>query len=567
MQVRVELPDLPFLKVGQLSARYYASGTRILSFFIELTHTTANRHKIVSAPEIDLLQHKLDLLVKQWTDLHEAQQRKATLTTGKARAEEITLDASALRDRLRNLLRDTLRVDDAVRWDDLKPKVPFQRSRFTASAPNKHIDEWLPAPPKIGFLDTLFGRKKQKLESHDARVRKVNLDNQKGQEAFATALAAYESQRKEWEQAQDRLAAAHAINQAEAAARVDALRHGWEVGDAAAITEHAGMVLDASDYPGLIPKDFDVSFEPGRHLLVVDYQLPAPSALPITKSTKFIASSGEFTETEIPKAEQAALYDTVCYQVALRTLHELFEADTPRNINAICFNGLVRSINPATGQETEATLLSVMADRSRFEALNLDAVEPKACFKSLHGVSASSLAGLAPVPPLIRLDKKDDRFVESMEIDLGETGGVNLASMPWEDFEHLVRQIFEKEFSQRGGDVKITRASADGGVDAVAFDSDPISGGKIVIQAKRYTRTVDVSAVRDLYGTTQAEGAIKGILVTTADYGPDAYRFAEGKPITLLSGANLLHLMEKHGMRARIDLVEARKEMKLVDRP
>jgi restriction system protein len=106
--------------------------------------------------------------------------------------------------------------------------------------------------------------------------------------------------------------------------------------------------------------------------------------------------------------------------------------------------------------------------------------------------------------------------------------------------------------------VKITQASRDGGVDAIVFDPDPIRGGKIVIQAKRYTNTVSVSAVRDLFGTVHNEGANKGILVTTADYGPDAYEFAKGKPLTLISGSELLYMLEKHGHKARIDLKEAR---------
>ncbi|MBA7541870.1 hypothetical protein ES705_34186 [subsurface metagenome] len=55
------------------------------------------------------------------------------------------------------------------------------------------------------------------------------------------------------------------------------------------------------------------------------------------------------------------------------------------------------------------------------------------------------------------------------------------------------------------------------------------------------------------------EGAIKGILITTADYGPDAYGFASDKPLTLLNGSNLLHLLEKHGTKAKIDLKEAKK--------
>ena len=130
--------------------------------------------------------------------------------------------------------------------------------------------------------------------------------------------------------------------------------------------------------------------------------------------------------------------------------------------------------------------------------------------------------------------------------------------MDWEDFEHLIREIFEREFTASGGEVRVTQASRDGGVDAVAFDPDPIRGGKIVIQAKRYSHTVGVSAVRDLYGTLMNEGATKGVLVTTSDYGPDAYEFANGKPITLLNGANLLHLLGKHGTKAHINLVEAR---------
>ena len=56
-----------------------------------------------------------------------------------------------------------------------------------------------------------------------------------------------------------------------------------------------------------------------------------------------------------------------------------------------------------------------------------------------------------------------------------------------------------------------------------------------------------MAAVRDLYGTVLNEGATKGILVTTSDYGPDAYGFAKDKPLVLMGGANLLHLLEKHG--------------------
>ena len=47
-------------------------------------------------------------------------------------------------------------------------------------------------------------------------------------------------------------------------------------------------------------------------------------------------------------------------------------------------------------------------------------------------------------------------------------------------------------------------------------------------------------------------------MVTTAEYGPDAYDFVKDKPLTLISGGELLFLLEKHGHKARIDLAEAK---------
>ena len=110
--------------------------------------------------------------------------------------------------------------------------------------------------------------------------------------------------------------------------------------------------------------------------------------------------------------------------------------------------------------------------------------------------------------------------------------------------------------------MKLTQSSRDGGVDAVAFDPDPIRGGKIIIQAKRYTNLVGVSAVRDLYGTMLNEGAMKGLLVTTSYFGTDAYEFAKDKPLTLINGEELLYLLQKHGYKAKINLTEAKESLK-----
>ena len=143
----------------------------------------------------------------------------------------------------------------------------------------------------------------------------------------------------------------------------------------------------------------------------------------------------------------------------------------------------------------------------------------------------------------------DKRFVESNDLLMGLESRPNLMDLTPFEFEQLVGNLFSK----MNLETKQTRTSRDGGVDVVAFDTRPVLGGKVVIQAKRYRHTVGVSAVRDLYGTMMNEGANKGILVATSGYGPDAFDFAKDKPIELIDGGGLLYLLEQHaGMQARI---------------
>lgn len=126
--------------------------------------------------------------------------------------------------------------------------------------------------------------------------------------------------------------------------------------------------------------------------------------------------------------------------------------------------------------------------KDEFMAFDLSKVDVKETFKYLKGVSASTLISVTPIAPVIQMERTDKRFVDNKEVVIGVDSKTNLAAMHWEEFEHLVRELFEKEFSATGGEVKVTQGSSDGGVDAIAFDPDPIRGGKIIIQAKRWTR-------------------------------------------------------------------------------
>jgi len=328
--------------------------------------------------------------------------------------------------------------------------------------------------------------------------------------------------------------------------------------DLEAVLDYCDLVLSNSEYYYEFPQEYELDYNPETKIIVVDYQLPSLEAIPTLKEVRYIQSRDEFSEKQLTKSQLNKLYDSILYQITLRTIHELYEADRANALEAIVFNGYVNSIDPATGQELNSCVLSIQSKKDEFLEVNLEMVEPKACFRKLKGVGSSKLHSLTPIPPLAKIERDDKRFVDSHDVVEGIEEGYNLAAMDWEDFEHLIREIFEKAFAEAGGEVKVTRASRDGGIDAVIFDPDPLRGGKIVVQAKRYTNVVGVSAVRDLYGSLINEGANKGILVTTSYYGPDAYEFSKGKPIQLIDGNNLLYLLEQHGHKARIDLKEAK---------
>lgn len=334
---------------------------------------------------------------------------------------------------------------------------------------------------------------------------------------------------------------------------------GWKLHKPHAIREVIYTLLAALGEQNFFSREFQLHYKKEEKLLIIDYFLPSPSEIPDLKVCRYIASEDTFKETKVGKTIIAESYENLCYQLVLAVIYHTFTIDDSNHIESIAINGAMKAKDSAKGENEYPVILSAIFDKKSFTALDLDNIEPKMAFRKFDGVSAPSLASMTPVAPVVALNRDDLRFVKDKRNISTSAQGMNIAAMDWEDFEHLIREIFEKEFHGRNADVKVTRASSDGGVDAIVFDPDPILGGKIIIQAKRYTNTVGLSAVRDLYGTILNEGASKGILVTTSDFGPDAYKFSANKPITLLNGSNLLHMLEKNGVKATINIAEARK--------
>ena len=534
---------------GQLVVSYTKTG--LPRYSLEIHHKGLHKYQVVRADDPYVVQQKAHNAMSKWDQMWNRRQEKEakanSIQEKKEQASQRTREAEEAFARLDTILAHTLTVNDAVDWQSLKStanySVPEPLPVAVACEPNR--TDWK-YQVKLGILDWLLASRRiaKRLKANEQYEADYELWEKHRQEVEAE----YAAQLAKWQRDRDRyIAERDATN-----AAIDKQRNAYLKKDnPQAILDYCDLVLSNSEYPDYFPQSYEFEYNPETKLLIVDYQLPSKDDIPTLVEVRYVQSRNELTEKHLSESQLNKRYDSLLYQIAIRTIHELYEADQIDALASIVFNGYVNATDPATGQEHNSCILSLQAGSDEFKQINLAKIDPKACFRSLKGVSASKLHSLTPVAPILRIDREDSRFVPSYAV-AESVGGANLAAMDWEDFEHLIREVFEKEFASAGG------ASRDGGIDAVVFDPDPIRGGKIVIQAKRYTNTVGVSAVRDLYGALINEGANKGILVTTSDYGPDAHQFARGKPISLLSGAQLLFLLEKHGHKARIDLREAK---------
>ena len=441
---------------------------------------------------------------------------------------------------LASMLRQTLAVDDYLDFEDLKETPPLP-----AWVPSS-LDMPLKPPQMEDFLPT----------ARTGLGARLGLGRARHEQAVAAAMQAYtEGMESHRQQQAARLDALERARQAHALrvkavkeriatqhAEVDEFRRSFEAGDPNAVMAYFELVLQRSVYPNAFPQTFKLAYVPESRQLVAEYELPEVAVVPRTKLFRYVRASDSVTETPRPVGQVRSIYAGVVAQVTLRTLHEILEADRGRHVDVVIFNGVLHTVDPGSGQPIKPCLVTVRTTRDTFSQLDLARVEPLACLRHLSAGVSKSPAELVPVRPVLEFDMVDPRFVAESDALTLLDERPNLMNLNPTEFEVLIQNLFTK----MGLEAKQTRPSRDGGVDCVAYDPRPIFGGKVVIQAKRYKNTVGVSAVRDLFGTLQNEGASKGILVTTSGYGQASFDFANNKPIELIDGANLLYLLKQY---------------------
>lgn len=410
------------------------------TYYIDVEHPGLGRSRRITGKNEYVVQMKAAEQLRVWDNMWETRlaanertrQRIARQNERIARqedrqnklrlAQERTEEAEPAVASLQGILVHALGIDHRIHWEDLKDRSSFPKREPTllpAPVPPEPQEPVLPSEPheslfrpSLGVLDSLFSVRRQKKCREAASLFQeahAAWENKRA-ELTAAARTAYESAVKAWAAERD----AYVTAQEESNVRIDRWRQEYEAAKPEAVIGYCNLVLSRSEYPLHFPRDFALDYNPDSRILLVDYHLPTPSHIPTVKKVRYEQSRDGFTETHLAPGVIAELYANVVYQIALRTIHELYDADTTPCLDVIVFNGWVR--DGRVGGEVTACILSVRAERTAFRNLDLTSEELKTCFRRLKGKGFAALHLMTPVAPILSTSREDGRFVASSPV-------------------------------------------------------------------------------------------------------------------------------------------------------
>lgn len=537
-----------------ISRKAYGGIAKVrVTLFNEYSETSID----ISASSFELLLEKANSYAKKAID-QEIHRKGEEYAIQQTNLEQAKLEG------ISNALKEFIRKTQPINIEDLKKEIHFDKRKPTKPSAPEYLsvpikpkaDDYIVKNPLLRFLFPFLTKRNEKRKKIDIiqweyDSTKVEKENESKKIHYEAAISNWNDELKEWEAQKEAYTQEIKAN--------NELLHSLSSLNADSNEELTAIYFETILKASLLKSLLRCSRYQSRKLLI-ECNLPCIDTIPEASSYKWVKSTQSLKPKAISHKERKELLDRFNCSAAIYWLYICSLHDHVDKVDRIVVNGYIEKESSCNQSNEDVCILSIQAGKNTLSSINLVNADPIRLFKELNGLyMVQDSCFPEPIEPFLRLDKNDNRFIEAKNVIASMDSSVNLAAMDWQDFEHLVRDLFEKELSSPNSEVRITQSSRDKGVDAIAFDTDAIRGGKIIIQAKRYTNVVGVNHVRDLYGTIINEGAGKGILITTSSFGSEAYEFAKNKPITLINGQELLFLLKKHGVRVKIDLEEAKR--------
>jgi restriction system protein len=353
-----------------------------------------------------------------------AERAEAQRVAARMRIEARTAEAAAMNAGLAqlygdidNLLASTLDVDDFVDLESLKVTA-VEHPPFTPGPIGSPVPPLPPLvyPPPPVYQEPaaptgLFGGGRRKHEEAVAQARAGHEAAYRAwHEQCARMHAAYTADFERRRQAEHdrliRLGAAEESYREQCRQReAEAAKHNQRIAQfinelafdvESAIQDYIGVVLANSVYPDGFPVGYDYRFDIGTRELTLDAIVPAPDRVPVVKEYRYVKATDAITPSTLPVKQQKDRYAGAVWQVAVRTLHEVFEADRAGKIRSVALTVSTRTVAPATGRPEAVPLVIVAADRDTFLTFDLAHVVPPATLEHLGAALSRSPFDLAP---------------------------------------------------------------------------------------------------------------------------------------------------------------------------
>ena len=346
----------------------------------------------------------------------EREVREAYVASRLAEADELNENLAAEYAEIDGLLAATLSLDDYVDLEALKKTVvhaPFARMELKVPHP---APTPIPVPeqPRLQAPEVptgMFGKKKKLGEAQERAQAEYQSALQQwdqyragipAREAeLARKHAALERTRLDMLEAeQERYDSAMVRQKREVAehnAAIDTLVVGLGYGATDAVQEYVGIVLANSIYPESFEIEHEAVFEPETAELRIQVIVPAPDKIRSVKSFRYVKASDEIAEAQLSKKDANDRYAGALHQVALRSLHEIFEADRRGLIQAISLQVGPNAKDPATGRDMFMPLIAVTSPRGKFTEFDLSSVVPSATLQHLGAAVSKTPSALTIV--------------------------------------------------------------------------------------------------------------------------------------------------------------------------
>jgi len=373
--------------------------------------TAAAKAQVAAAGEAERAQRAAERAQQQSSKASASEQKAAEKEALRLQQEAQLAEAAArtaavlsMYDEIDSMLASTLAVDDFVELEELRSIAvhpPFDRGDLELATPM--------AAPIIGPIEPvwseppaakgLFGKRKH---ADEVAALRAQFDQRhvawqaEMSEIPGLQLAAMQQHQALEEQriatlASERASYATGCDQREREtaagnAALDALIAGLAANREDAVQEYIGIVMSNSVYPECFTVEHDHAFDSMMRELTLTLTVPAPAMLPAVKEYKYNKTKDEIVATAATAKECKDRYANAVAQIAVRTLHEVFESDRAGRVQTIAMTVGTTAVNPATGLTGYVPFVAAAADRATFTQFDLSQAVPSATLRHLGAV-------------------------------------------------------------------------------------------------------------------------------------------------------------------------------------